>query len=74
MEAEMKRWRLCLLAVAVGAAIALGGCGVPTASQDAKNEPRTDTVSKTLDEAENSNDEAAPGEEAGEHKIGRAHV
>ncbi len=65
----MKRWRLCLLVVAVGAAIVLGGCGVPAASQDAENEPQTDAVSKTVDEAENSNDETVPGEEAGERNI-----
>lgn len=56
----MKRWRLCLLAVAVGAAITLGGCGVPAASQDAENEPRTDAATETVDGAENS---------TGEHKI-----
>lgn len=65
----MKRWRLCLLAVAVGAAITLGGCGIPAASQDAQNEPRTDAVTENVDGTENSNGETTPGEENGEHKI-----
>lgn len=65
----MKRWRLCLLAVAIGAAIALDGCGAPAASQDMENETRTDAVGETADEAENSNDEAAPGEETSEHNV-----
>ena len=50
MEAEMKRWRLCLLAGAIGAAMVLGGCGVPAASQDTENEPRKNAAGKTVDE------------------------
>lgn len=69
MEAEMKRGRLCLLAAAVGAAIALGGCGVSTASQDAENEPRTDAVGETAEGAENLSDETTMGEETGGHNI-----
>lgn len=65
----MRRWRLCLLAAAVGAAIALGGCGAPATSQDAENETRADVVSEAADGTEVLENETAPEEESGEHKI-----
>ncbi len=69
MEAEMRRWRLCLLAVAVGAAIALGGCGAPAVSQDAENKAQTDAVSEASDGTEVSENETAPEENSGGHNI-----